>query len=204
MINFPFPCLAIVMLLVAIITINRKSSEAKMNEAKESFLERENKANATRRQDISVLPYIRFTDELLNPESEKLHELCADELAKINELSEKKILNLTVYSNTDLKLMYGPQNLEALSSYDDNFTDLEIAITNLAKKCNENGCPELSVPYLEFAVLHKTTDSQIYTLLANQYAAKAQSDKIQNLIDGLANQDFMMKKTIVEKLTAML
>jgi len=175
-----------------------------MNEAKESFLERENKANSTRRQDISVLPYIRFKEELLNPSDKRLSTLCADEIATLNALSEKKILNLTVYSNTDLKLMYGPQNLEALSSYDDNFTELEIAIAGLAKKCNEDGCPELSVPYLEFAVLHKTTDSQIYTLLANQYLANGQKDKIQGLLDDLASQEFLMKKTIVDKLTAML
>ncbi|MCR5468745.1 MAG: hypothetical protein K6F37_07280 [Lachnospiraceae bacterium] len=184
--------------------INRKRSNDKQTDLNKSFLERESEANATRRKDISVLAYIKIPDELLNPTDSEFAMLCESELDELRRLSSERLLNLTIYSNTDLKLMYGPQNLDDLSKYDSNFTELELAITSLSKKCIDNNMDSLCIPYLEFAVKYKTTNSQIYVLLANRYAALGQHEKIQSLLDGLNDQDFLMKKTIVDKLTELL
>ncbi len=189
------------MLIIAVITINRKRSDAKQADLNKTFLERENEANATRRQDISVLKYIKIPERLTDPENEVLKELCADELKELKRLSDEKLLNLTIYSNTDLKLMYGPQNLDDLSLYDNNFTSFEVTVTSLARKCIDNDMEGEAIPYLEFAIAHKTTDSQIYVLLGNAYKNRGQLDKVQTLIDGLEGQEFLMKKTILEKLS---
>lgn len=100
------------------------------------FWEREQKANATRKKDISTLKYIEWDTTLPvkenntllsdilknNPEADSAYN-------KIISVKDKNIINLTEYSNTDLKLKYGVANLEALTEYEDNYT---LLIKNLS------------------------------------------------------------------------
>lgn len=201
--NYPFPVLAIMMLVIAIMAINRRRSDQKQADVNQTFLERESAANATRKKDISVLEYVKIPVNLLEPTNPEFSNLCLSELNEIRRLSSERLLNLTIYSNTDLKLMYGPQNLDDLSMYDTNFTNLELAITALTRKCIDAGLTSEAVPYLKFAIEYKTTNSQIYTMLGDIYSKQGETEKIQALIDGLSDQNFLMKKTIVEKLSQM-
>ena len=97
----------------------RKKSSAIQTNAEEEFWARENEANRTRRQDISGLPYITILFENFPMGIYDNSEIKACE-ETLTGLSEKKILNLGGQSNTDLKLKYGPANLETLTECDDN------------------------------------------------------------------------------------
>ena len=75
-------------------------------QSRESLLERESEANSVRKADISSLPYIEIPLDTLPVDTLSAcgHSGLADELYA---LAGKKILNLFMYTNTDLKMMYG-------------------------------------------------------------------------------------------------
>ena len=117
-----------IIILVVIQLYIKKSDTSQKNNIKK-FWEREQKANATRKKDISTLKYIEWDTTLPvkenntllsdilknNPEADSAYN-------KIISVKDKNIINLTEYSNTDLKLKYGILNFKKLSEYDDNFT----------------------------------------------------------------------------------
>ena len=131
--HFILPYFIIILVLIQLYI--KKSDTSQKNNIKK-FWEREQKANATRKKDISTLKYIEWDTTLPvkenntllsdilknNPEADSAYN-------KIISVKDKNIINLTEYSNTDLKLKYGVANLEALTEYEDNYT---LLIKNLA------------------------------------------------------------------------
>ena len=84
----------------------------------EEFLEQESRANSVRKADISALPYVEIPlDELpLDALSACGYSALAEEL---RALASVKILNLSMYTNTELKLMYGPAPLSGTIKNED-------------------------------------------------------------------------------------
>ena len=136
----------IIVLFVVVFTYRVKKTSADQEEVLEKFSERERLANATRRKDISNLDYITIPEEFLLPDmtSESSHRILA--------LRGKKMLNLSDMTNTDLKLQYGMQNLEELSEYDDNFSELLRYLPEYTEELVEKGHRDIAVAILQFAV----------------------------------------------------
>ena len=101
----------------------------------------------------------------------------------MKELAEKPIVNLTGISNTDLKLTYGAANLESLSSYDENFTDLARTLLAWAERFHELGLNDDAIAVLEFGVDCKTDIYNHYMLLGKLYVESDQKHKIPDLIN---------------------
>ena len=135
-----------------------------MNEA---FLERERRANATRKKDISNLDYLPFSADTL-PIAEYSDDKLASFEAVLKNLSGQKIINLSMYSNTDLKLMYGPANLNDLSEYDENYHVLSDTLLSYALRELELGRETAAAAVLEYAVELRIDSSRIYLTLAKQ------------------------------------
>ena len=109
-----------VLIFVAVVSYKRRKADRSSKKTERDFWERENNANATRKQDISNLDYVDFTSVTLPFAlfSDSLLQQCEEQVLK---LKDEKILNLTGISNTDLKLAYGAANLPLLTQYDQNF-----------------------------------------------------------------------------------
>lgn len=193
------PFLGLFIMLLATIAFFRKRNDRHQQETKEAFWEREQKANLVRRQDISGLPYINipfedfsigaFSDENLT-EAEQVLETFRD----------KKILNLTGQSNTDLKLQYGPANLPALTEYDQNFTDMLHALTNYSNRLIELEHMDVAIPVLEFCINVGSDVSSHYTTLANYYKAGGQNAKLDVLREKASALNSLTKTSILQKL----
>ena len=193
------PFLGLFIMLIAAISFYSKRGNRHQQEINDSFWEREQKANFVRRQDISGLPYINipfehfsigaFTDEELNRlESE------------LETFRDKKILNLSGQTNTDLKLLYGPANLPALSEYDQNFTDMLQLLTRYINRLTELNQPDCALSVLEFCIDAGTDISSHYVQLAKYYQSKGQFDKIDDLKEKANSLDSLMKTSILQKL----
>ena len=91
-----------------------------------TYLANEDRANATRKQDISDLPYIQVPLETfpfdITLKDEKKQSQIAEFQKTITNLSELRMLNLIGVSNTELKSSYGPANLEILTACDQNYS----------------------------------------------------------------------------------
>ena len=178
-----------------------KSIESK---AYDEFWARENKANFTRKKPLDNLDYITIPDELLHMKPENSNEELDACIRDLNDLSEYKIVNLTGYTNTDLKLEYGTANITILSEYDFHYTNLVSLLQKLAEKLHESGNDALAIMTLEFAVSTNTDVSKSYYLLAQLYSDAHTPEKIFDLMESAQNIRSMQRDIILKRLGELL
>lgn len=161
---------------------------------------KERKANQTRKKPLDDLAYVEIPfdciPQSLLQEDERVQE-CLDTL---KGLSDKKIVNFTGFSNTDLKLQYGTANLTVLSEYDENFTLYARTIYRLAQTYYENGYESNARILLEKAVESGTDISGNYTLLADIYQKHGETDKIHGLLASASTLRSLNGKKITRSL----
>jgi Flp pilus assembly protein TadD len=186
-----------ILIIFAVILHNtiRKSTEAQQS-LEERFWERERAANFTRRKDISNLNYLTIPLEKI---PQNLHTEAENTLVR---LSSCQMLNLTGKTNTDLKLEYGVANLDALSAYDENFTEFVRTVPVYAQELIDAGQISEAQELLELAVSYRADASTIYTTLADLYQQSGQTARIQALIDTVNTIDSISKNIILERLKA--
>lgn len=190
--------LAVFLIFVAVLNIAIKKSDYAQKNVEQLFWDREQKANFTRRKDISGLDYLTIPTEKI---PQNLHTEAENALVR---LSECRMLNLTGMTNTDLKLEYGAANLEELSTYDNNFTNFVQNITVYTKELLDAGQTDDARELLELAVSYHADASPIYTRLADIYQETGQTDKIENLIQSAEEINSLSKNIITGKLKAYL
>ena len=189
-------------LAFSIVFFFARKRTSRIEEARDrEFWERENRANGIRRKSLDGLNYITIPDELLNMKPAVTTEVLNTCIRDLNDLSEYQIVNLTGYTNTDLKLEYGTANITILSEYDLHYTNLVTLLQKLAELLHENGEDALAIATLEFAVSTGTDVSKSYYLLADLYQETGTPEKISHLIDYAQNINSMIKDTIVQRLT---
>lgn len=188
-------------ILLAIFQFFLRKNTKKHEELNKDFWKREREANTVRRKDISGLSYITIPDSL--PMSD-CNDAVIKALNNFYAFKGTKMLNLTGKSNTDLKTAYGAANLDALSEYDDNCTQMLKSIIPLATELNKSGLTDEAAAYLEFGISCRTDITQNYTMLAEYYASNGNKDKIQHLVNVAESLDSLTKKPIISKLDSIL
>lgn len=165
----------------------------------EEFLEQESRANSVRKADISALPYVEIPlDELpLDALSACGYSALAE---KLRTLASVKILNLSMYTNTELKLMYGPANLTALSDCDDAYTSLIMLLNKIGASLLEADRPDDAEKFLSFAISIGSDITTSYTMLATLYAKKHDINRIDRLIGNADSLTSLSGKTIQSNL----
>ncbi len=166
-----------------LVSYNIKKQARKRKRDEKDFWAREAEANSVRRKPLDGLPYIkipleRFPTHLLNDSAEVLE--CID---VIESLTSRKIVNLTGWTNTDLKLEYGAANITELSEYDQNYTLLARTLQKWADALTEAGYADDAVVIMEFAVSTNTDISRTYYQLADYWAARGRGDKIEQMMN---------------------
>lgn len=186
-----------------IVSYQTKKNKKKTQENNEAFWARETKANNVRRKDISGLPYIKIPfDSLPFIDTEDYDiDTCQKEL---RALEGKKILNLSGFSNTDLKLEYGVANLTQLSEYDENCTRMFRTLANLGYHLSRAGHHREAVAFLEFGIECGTDISRNFFVLADEYISAGEYRKAETLLEKAGKITTPMGPSIVKELTAKL
>lgn len=185
--KIPFIFISVVFAVIWVKYATKKSDNS-MEKSKEEFWDKEHTANTTRKADISHLNYIQIPvdklpmDDQHNPTIDKWRDT-------IQDLSNKKILNLTGISNTDLKLKYGIGNLNSLSEYDNNYTILVRSLQKWAENLYNNSLIDEATQVLEFAMASYTDIVKSYRLLSKIYVETNSRSKIENIINHLTEND---------------
>lgn len=188
----------ILLCLFVKITIKRNNNQR--DDAHEAFLERERLANTIRKKNIDHLDYITIpldtfpTTILLDNEEVK------DIITRVKTLSTKQILNLTGFSNTDLKLEYGVANINTLMDCDQNYTLLARTLQKWADILLKNNYEKEAKVIMEFAISTCTDISNTYFILANIYEENKEYDKITHLIKVADSLNSLSKDSIIKKL----
>lgn len=183
-----------------VIALTNRRHKKMIEKFEKDFWDRETRANNTRKKSLANLAYISIPDYLI-PENFMPEDAEASELFEtLRYLSNQKIVNLTGYTNTDLKLEYGTANITCLSEYDQNYTLLARTLQHLAEILYKSGRIKEARTVLEFAVSTDTDVSHSYYLLADIYEAEGEYDKKAALIEKAGSLRSTMKNVIVRTL----
>ena len=153
-----------------------KSSKEEIAE-KDAFLNRENAANLTRKRDISTLDYIVLPSTNL-PLIKGQDKTANSYIDRYLSYIDKRIINLSHLSNTELKEQYGLANLSLLSQYDENFFSLTKLLNDWGLYLLEENHLDWAAQVLELAILIKTELSSSYLALATVYQKQECPEKI--------------------------
>lgn len=165
------PLFAIIIVFVIWLNLKAHLSQRRDEDVRRAFWDRENEANRTRKQPLDTLSYITVPADLLPPDTFQ-EPFPAQEAAKrIRYLMQEdaKIVNLTGYTNTDLKLEYGVANLQTLMEYDAHYTTLVTSLQEVADALFDESRYEETCRILEFAILTGTDISASYRMLIELY-----------------------------------
>lgn len=147
---------------------------------------------------------VRNTDDtadVRNTGDAAANETISEECKEIlRSLSTQKIVNLTGYTNTDLKLSYGTANITCLTEYDQNYTLLVSTLQKWAEALYRGGAKKECRQVLEYAVSIGTDVSHTYFLLADLYDEEGESDLKCSLIEKASGLSSLSSKVIVRTL----
>ena len=115
-------------------------------------------------------------------------------------MEEQKIVNLTEYTNTDLKFKYGVANLTPLTEYDTNYNELITLLHNYGCILAKEGYVSQALSVLEYAISIGTDISGTYMLCAKIYQENKQWNKLAQLKKEAENISTSRKDSIVRKL----
>lgn len=201
-----FPALATVILFCIWLHFTLKKNSNKEAQIKKEFWDRESEANNVRKKSLDDLDYITIPFETLPfglmPDVDTIVE--AENTVK--DLSKGKIVNLTGYTNTDLKLKYGTANITPLSEYDQNYTSLVTSLQKWGKQLFLYEKYYEACAVLEFAVQTRTDITDTYKLLCEIYTSKLglstqeAAEQVQELIPIAETLNSLSKKRILDTL----
>ena len=194
-----FPLFTIFIIFIVWSYYEMHKSTRNDRKTQDDFWNREQTSNNVRRKRIDDSEYITIPDSILNINSS--NEDVVKHLASLRELKNKKILNLTGKTSTDIKELYGPANLNYVTECDDNFTSMCQVLSSLGTLLKEEGDLAQAAKVLEFAVNSKSDISGTYLALADIYLSTGNSEKIKDLISTASLLDSLMKDSIIKNLT---
>ncbi|MDE5781240.1 MAG: hypothetical protein K2I03_07145 [Lachnospiraceae bacterium] len=195
-----FPILTIVIILTILLNLRNRKTTSLFKRERESFWEKESLANSTRKKDLSNLHYITIPEKSL-PFIETNDEIINSCHNNIHKLMTESIVNLTGYTNTELKLEYGAANLNTLSKYDSNFTELCRVLNKWGSRLLELEYTVEACTVLEFAVSILSDVSSTYKTLGRIYIQNGDSSKIDNLLNEAEKLNSLSKPVIIKALS---
>lgn len=188
----------IVFVLWLRVKMNRTNSES--NKDSDAFWEREEKANFARSKDISTLSYLKVSEAELPFSNSAEDEQETYLEGEVKKFLNKKMINLSAFSNTELKEQYGIANLDILSEYDQNFLLFIRNLSNWGCYLYEKNDLARAKQIMEYSISIESDISKVYTTLGHIYAAEGNLQKINDLITTVENSDAALKTSIVRQL----
>ena len=171
----------------------------KTNKKDDSFWQREAEANNVRKQTLDNLDYITIPIDSL-PFFYGIDKNLEELQNTITSLSSCTIVNLSNYTNRELKLMYGPGNLADLTEYDQNFTLLVRTLHKWGEQLSTLGYEKEAIQVLEYAVSIKSDVTAGYLLLGKLYLKQGQPQKLDTLLSAASSLDTLLKDSLIKQL----
>ena len=203
--NGYFPMFFLLALIfTAWLAFERIKSSKQDDERVRAFWEREREADGTRKKNLDTISYIKVPnwitlDSLSSslPTNDEELNRCNDIL---NSLMSQRILNLTGMTTTDIKLEYGPANVNIVDEYDQNFTLFAQTIYAYGERLHTLGFDHEAMRVLRFGIDSLSDISGNYKLLATLYIKYGQEEKISELKETATKLNSLLKNSIIKYL----
>lgn len=197
-----FPFFTIFLIFVVWLAIRYRSNNQKTQQLQDDFWENEAKANSAPAADLDSIQYINIPLEKFPLGLYSQDEILQIEF-QLKELSQKRILNLTGKTNTELKATYGVSNLPAIMEIGENFDQLTVLLKDYASALIQHKSFQEAIAVLEFGVGIGTDISQHYIMLGQCYQKLGKFDKIDYLIEQVKSRDLLLGPSILRQLESM-
>ncbi len=200
------PLLTSFLIFVAIVQIAIRKGNSREKQANAEYFKKEHDANFVRKKDLGDLDYIRIPLDRLPFSASPGNAEILDAETTVRSLADRKIVNLTGISNTDLKLKYGTANITPLSEYDANYLELARALNKWGRELYADGLYREAGQVLTFAVETRSDVSQTWHLYIEYirfHAGLAPDEITQTLQSRLSiadSLDALSKEAILEEL----
>ncbi len=194
---------ALFMLFVFWFTYERAKASKKQKDRTEEFWENETIANTTIKRNLDEIVFTNF--DITRLKTGVLKDKLTNQLEEtLKDLSNKKIANLSMYTNTDLKLHFGANNINIVTAYDDNYQTLIITINEIAHRLYELNQELVAKEYLEYAIELGSDISTTFILLANIYIKEATPEKVLVLVEKAETLKSLLAPHIIDELKKLL
>jgi hypothetical protein len=177
----------------------QRKSQKSDEQASRDFWEREERANNTRNKDISTLPLLHVEETEL-PASKTDNEDIDYYVKRLHDNIKQPMMDLSSYSNTDLKLAYGVGNFKTLSEYDENYNTFLLDLTNLARAYFRAECYKEAIQTLRLAISYGSRKTTDYTWLAKSYLALDEPEQVSALITEISHSEHPRKSSVIHEL----
>ena len=192
-----YPILASFILFILILRHNIRRATRMQEKEEKDFWEKEAEANSTRRKPLDDLEYVKVDLDALPTDVLSDSDTVKDCVNLIRDLSERPIVNLTGYTNTELKLKYGAPTITELSRYDENYTLLVQTLQKWANFLWEKGETEAAVQIMEYEISIGADVSAAYRKLATHYKSSGHPERLQDLIHSAEQLRSLTKNSIL-------
>ena len=191
-----FPFLTFFIIFLIALAVRYAYLDKKREESINSFWEKEEQAKHVPKKDLSEIPYITVPMDTFPIGRYDDGEVSSIEDA-LFALSKKRIINITGMTNTEVKLMYGTDNLEVLSEMEDNYNELTVLLVDYAKCLIEREDITGALPVLEFGVYIGTDVSGNYELLGDCYKKLDRTSDIEDLKQKVLDRHLLLESKIL-------
>ena len=198
--NLPFPTLFVCFLIFIAWLHYEKRKSSRLEEKKSAeFWQREDAANRSRNKDISDLPMFK-PDPAKIPTPESNDENVCYYQNLLQKQMQVPMMDLSEYTNSDLKLAYGVGNFKTLSEFDTNFNDLLKNLSNLAKAYRKAGLTKEAIAVYRYYLDCSVPTTTIYRALGQIYAENGATSELRALADEVRNSDLSNREKLSEEL----
>lgn len=198
-----FPLLASFIVFGITLTYGMRKASRRKEQQDDSFWDREREANTTLRKPLDDLVFVEVPLEDLPFGVLADNEIVEDCERMIRTYENKKSVNLTGFTNTDLKFRYGAPNLQILTIYDNNYTQLIRTLHKWAEELLKNNYIAEAECILSYAISTGSDIIKSYELLAKIYADRQDTDALSKLRDAAEALNSMSKNVILRNLDSL-
>ncbi len=192
--------LASLFVLIFIVSSGIRRQNKLKKQTEQEFWSRERRSNQVRRKSLDDLDYIKIPLEDFPTHVMQEDPVVLECIDTVMSLTSQKVLNLSGYTNTDLKLEYGTANITQLTEYDQNYTILVRTLQKWADILLENGYAQEAAVLMEFAFSTRTDISRTYYALADYWISQGETFQVQRLIDAAEKLPTANHNAIVRRL----
>ena len=157
------------MVFSAWLTFQLRKNRDLNEKASSDFWENENMANSVRKKQLEDSDFVVFPFDKL-PSGESFSPDPVPEcLTILNDLSDKKMVNLNGISNTEVKIRFGTANISILTEYDANYESFVKNIYLLCQHLYDIGRKEEALMLSEETILTGSDSLSHYKLMIQIY-----------------------------------
>lgn len=165
----------------------------------ETLLNQEREANLSRKKDTSSLPYLHIPAFLFTLQDTS--SISSPFLVRLNQMQDKKMVDLSDLSNTELKEQYGIANFQCLSEYDENHYQYVTLLDEWATCLYEAGQYADAKKILEYACSLPTGVSNSYRLLGTLYLKTDNRNAFFTLLDQMERYPNLRNTQVYKELS---